>query len=219
MEFLRKSSLALSLARAALLECRTTARIFGPWLPGCCLLACVGTWLQEPLFFRDYGIHLLWDGGAAVSQLATPLVALVWCANRSGASGWHRIGRCDPVVTVASGGIGLLAYGAFLAILTLTATLLLESSYGVFTGVGKVPGRLVAWLLPALPLCFFAPGIAFLQVRPTTTLFLLLAAAAACLGITPPRYDNSVPLAMVAASAAAAIGSILLSIWLVRVTR
>jgi hypothetical protein len=118
-----------------------------------------------------------------------------------------------------SGSIGLLLYGASLSLLMTVVTEVLELSYGVTGGIGKMPVRLLDWLLPALPLSFLAPGLAFVPIRPPATLLLWIAAAAACLGFTPPRYDNSIPLAMVAASAVAATGSMLLSIWLVRVTR
>ena len=209
----------MSITRASILEWKVTARLFGPWLPGCCLLATIATWIQEPLFLRDYGVQLLWDGGTTMLQLALPFVAFVWCANRSQAAAWQRLGRSNPFLTVLSGAIGLLFYGACLLALTLIVNLSLEATYRTHHDVVAVPRWLLAWLLPALPLCSLAPGLACTMKRPAATLLTLLAGAAACLGFTVPRYDNPIPLAMVGASAAAATGSMLLSVWLVRVAR
>jgi hypothetical protein len=209
----------LSIARASVLEWKATARIFGPWLPGACVLGCVATWLQEPLFFRDYGINLLWDGGLAAMQLEAPLVALVWCMSRAQASGWRRVVRSDPTLAVLSGGIGLLGYGVFILLIIVVTNTLMELTYGTRSLLSHAQGYALGWLLPALPLSLLAPGLSFVRLPAAASLLLWLAAAGLCLGFTPPRYDYPVPLAMVGASASAAIGSMLLSLWLVRVTR
>jgi hypothetical protein len=209
----------LSIARASVLEWKATARIFGPWLPGACVLGCVATWLEEPMFFRDYGINLLWDGGLAAMQLEAPLAAVVWCTSRAQAPGWRRVGRSDPALAVLSGSIGLLGYGAFLLLLTLLTTTIMEATYGMRPALSRTPDYLLGWLLPALPLSLLAPGLSFVRLPAAASLLVWLAAAGLCLGFTPPRYDCPVPLAMVLASASAATGSLLLSLWLVRVTR
>lgn len=209
----------MSIARASVLEWKATARIFGPWLPGACLAGCVLTWLQEPLFFRDYGINLLWDGGLAALQLEAPLVALVWCASRSQAPAWRRVGRTDPLLALLSGSIGLLGYGACLLLLVSVVSSFMEAISGLHVAAARIPRCALAWLLPALPLSLLAPGLSFVRLPAAASLLLWLAVAGLSLGFTPPRYDSPVPLAMVAASAAAAAGSMLLSLWLMRVTR
>ena len=62
-------------------------------------------------------------------------------------------------------------------------------------------------------------GLSVVRLPAPASLLLWLAAAGLCLGFTHPRYDYPVSLAMVVASASAATGSLLLSLWLVRVTR
>ena len=209
----------MSIARASILEWKATAGIFGPWLPGACVLGCVLTRLQEPAFFRDYGINLLWDGGLAALQLEAPLGALAWCVSRSQAPAWRRVSRTDPLLAVLSGAIGLLGYGGCLLLLVVIVSTLLEVTYGFSAAASRVPHCALAWFLPALPLSLLAPGLSCVRLPTAVSLLLWLAAAGLCLGFTPPRYDSPVPLAMVAASAAAAAGSTLLSLWLMRVTR
>jgi hypothetical protein len=123
------------------------------------------------------------------------------------------------MLAVLSGGIGLLGYGACLLLLVEAVSLVLEASYGIGEATGRIPRCALAWLLPALPLSLLAPGLSFVRLPSAAWLLVWLAAAGLCLGFTPPRYDSTVPLAMVAASAAAAAGSMLLSLWLMRVTR